>query len=339
MQSRNPSADDRVSGGVSGKFAFDAKRGFISSSHMTISSEASSASSDMHVEVAFDIELNRVEGNSRNLASPSGGGSSGRPVSPNFASNDDNPAIGTRPASSTSPQTGKRPDTRKISSAERSQPAGSHPFNGLFQRPAKSSTPTSYMHIESTAGDYIGQGKTFDYTADQLKPTLTGRSVNVMVDGWHFVVGGANKQALGVGEYPDAKRFPFNGSSPGLSFSGKGRGLNTLSGAFAIWQLEMSNGKITKLAIDFEQEAAPGKPKLTGKSAHQFEFRIARSDGLVTSPPWWAAQYRCCSLEIAICGSSRFCSAWNRCRQTTPTGLTPLAQGCSPPASYPGWGH
>ena len=75
VQSRNPSADDRVSGGVSGKFAFDAKRGFISSSHMTISSEASSASSDLHVEVAFDVELTRVEGNSRNLALPSGAGS------------------------------------------------------------------------------------------------------------------------------------------------------------------------------------------------------------------------------------------------------------------------
>jgi hypothetical protein len=254
VQGREPSADNRVSGGVSGKFTFDAKHGFISSSHMTITSEASSASSDMHVEVAFDVELTRVEGNSQNLASPSG-----------IASNDNNPAIGNRPTSPGSPQTGKRPDARNISSPERSLPSGSHPFKGLFQRPEKSSTLTSYLHIESAAGDYIGQGKTFDYTADQLKPTLNGRSVNVMVDGWHLVVGGPNKQALSVGEYPDAKRFPFNGSSPGLSFSGKGRGLNTLSGAFAIWQLEMSNGKITKLAIDFEQAAAPGKPKLTGK--------------------------------------------------------------------------
>ena len=80
------------------------------------------------------------------------------------------------------------------------------------------------MHIESTAGDFIGQGKTFDYTAEQLKPTMNGRSVNVMVDGWHLVVAGPDKQALGVGEYPDGKRFPFNRRSPGLSFSRKGRG-------------------------------------------------------------------------------------------------------------------
>ena len=98
-----------------------------------------------------------------------------------------------------------------------------------------------------------------------------------MVDGWHFVVGGPDKQPLGVGEYPDATRYPFNRSSPGLSLSGKGRGLNTLTGAFAIWQLEMTNGKVTKLAIDFEQEAAPDKPKLTGKVRinSDFESRAA----------------------------------------------------------------
>ena len=272
VQSRTPSADDRVSGSVAGKFAFDAKHGFISSNHMTISSEASSASSDLHVEVAFNVELTRVEGNSQNLALPSGVGSGGHPASPNIASNGNNPSLVNQPTSSTSPKTGKRPDPRNTSSAESGQPSSSHPFKGLFQRPAKSSTPTSYMHIESAAGDFIGQGKTFDYKADQLKSTMNGRSVSVMVDGWHFIVGGPDKQALGVGEYPDAKRFPFNRSSPGLSFSGKGRGLNALTGAFAIWQLEMHNGKVTKLAIDFEQEAAPDKPKLTGKVRINSDF-------------------------------------------------------------------
>ena len=101
---------------------------------------------------------------------------------------------------------------------------------------------------------------------------MNGRSVNVMVDGWHLVVAGPDKQALGVGEYPDAKRFPFNRRSPGLSFSGKGRGLNTSTGAFAIWQLEINNGKVSKLAIDFEQEAAPDKPKLTGKVRINSDF-------------------------------------------------------------------
>ena len=121
------------------------------------------------------------------------------------------------------------------------------------------------MHIESTAGDFIGQGKTFDYTADQLKPTMNGRSVNVMVDGWHLSSAAPTSSRWVWGSIPMQSGFLSIGSSPGLSFSGKGRGLNTLTGAFAIWQLEMSNGKITKLAIDFEQEAAPGKPKLTGK--------------------------------------------------------------------------
>lgn len=269
VQGRQPSADNRVSGSVSGKFAFDAKHGFISSSHMTISSEASSASSDLHVEVDFDVELSRAEGNPQNIALPSGAGPGGLPASPNIASNSNNTPLGNRP---TSPQTGKRPAPRNTLSAASGQPSSTHPFKGLFQRPAKSSTPTSYLHIESAAGDFIGQGKTFDYTADQLKPTMNARSVNVMVDGWHLAVAAPDKQALGVGEYPDATRFPFNRTSPGLSFSGKGRGLNTLTGAFAIWELEISNGKVTKLAIDFEQEAAPGKPKLTGKVRINSDF-------------------------------------------------------------------
>lgn len=41
---------------------------------------------------------------------------------------------------------------------------------------------------------------------------------------------------LAPGTYTDATRFPFNGTGPGLSVSGSGRGCNTLTGSFTVKQ-------------------------------------------------------------------------------------------------------
>jgi hypothetical protein len=64
--------------------------------------------------------------------------------------------------------------------------------------------------------------------------------------------GAPAKQFLTVGEYPGAKRHAFSGDSPGLEFGGKGRGSNTLTGAFVVWELAVKDNKVVKLAIDFE---------------------------------------------------------------------------------------
>src|SRR5262249_327739 len=121
---------------------------------------------------------------------------------------------------------------------------GKDPKTALFTKPKKSATPTSYMKIVSSPGDYIGQGKNYDYRGDQLVVKAVPRGLNISVDGWILMIGAPKDKMLKVGEYRDAKRFAFSGESPGLDFFGKGRGSNMLTGEFAVWELEMKGDKI-----------------------------------------------------------------------------------------------
>ena len=168
----------------------------------------------------------------------------------------------TRPGTVTAdPKTG--PDTAKTEAAA--------PGKG-FTKPGKAAKATSYLKIVSSAGDYIGQGKTYEYKGDELTLSKSARGVNVRVDGWTLDVAAPGGQSLKPGDYQGAKRFPFNGASPGLSFSGKGRGSNTLSGEFVVWELEIDAGKITRLAIDFVQRTGGAKASLTGKLRFNSKF-------------------------------------------------------------------
>jgi len=141
-----------------------------------------------------------------------------------------------------------------------------------FPRPARAATPTSYLKISSSPGEYIGQGKTYEYKGDVLKPRKSPRGVNLRVDGWTLDVGAPRGQFLQTGEYRDAKRFTSGGESPGLSFSGKGRGSNTLSGEFVVWELEVADGQITRLAVDFVQRSEGKGAPLTGKLRFNSNF-------------------------------------------------------------------
>ncbi len=54
------------------------------------------------------------------------------------------------------------------------------------------------------------------------------------IGGWTLNLLASQNRTLDVGEYREAKRQPFCGESPGIEFSGNGRGSNTLSGEFRI---------------------------------------------------------------------------------------------------------
>jgi hypothetical protein len=60
---------------------------------------------------------------------------------------------------------------------------------------------------------------------------------------------------LSVGTYNDATRWPFQGAyEPGLSFSGNGRGNNTLTGFFTVLGVEYGiGGEVLSFAADFTQ--------------------------------------------------------------------------------------
>jgi S1-C subfamily serine protease len=226
---------DKVDGQVAGKFTFDAKRGFISSVTMVISSDASDPTGEIHALCALAVDLTRVEGNPRKIELPKG--------------------------RSTPPVVATTPNPKGVETTS----------TRLFTKPAQSKTPTSYMKVVSSPGDFIGQGKTYDYRGDQLVIKRTARGVRITVDGWMADIGAPRGQSLTVREYPDAKRFAFSDDSPGLDFRGKGRGSNKLNGEFVVWELETKGDEIVHLAIDFIQRSN-GKAPLHGKIRFQSAF-------------------------------------------------------------------
>lgn len=142
---------------------------------------------------------------------------------------------------------------------------GPLPAATKFEKPAKSANPTNYAKIISTPGDFIGQGKNYDYPAEKIKGKNNQRNLSISIEGWTLDLAGPGGQPVQVGEYTDARRFPFNDKSPGLTFSGNGRGANRISGEFVVWELELNGDQIVRLAVDFVQRAEETGPPLTGK--------------------------------------------------------------------------
>ncbi|MFO0887678.1 MAG: serine protease [Isosphaeraceae bacterium] len=140
--------------------------------------------------------------------------------------------------------------------------------DGRFLRPARSTTPVYYTRIESTAGDYIGQGKNYSYGREDITfQPWAGGGLRCQIGGnssWSLALSAGQGRNLAVAEYRDAKRQPFAGDSPGLEFSGNGRGSNTLSGEFRIWEYETKGNEVIRLAVDFVQRSEGKMPPLVG---------------------------------------------------------------------------
>ncbi len=130
-------------------------------------------------------------------------------------------------------------------------------LKGKFAKPPVAVKPTTYLKIVSTAGDYIGQGKTYNYGAEKIKMQATHGGGVVATIGepgdWRFTFGPAKGGLLKAGDYPGATRFPFHDKNPGLDFSGMGRASNALTGKFVVWEIEMDGDKVIRAAVDFIQ--------------------------------------------------------------------------------------
>ncbi len=65
--------------------------------------------------------------------------------------------------------------------------------------------------------------------------------------------------------YRSAQRYPFQGGSPGLDFSGTGTGCNTSIGQFTVVELAVApDGKLLRFAANFEQRCTIGFPATPG---------------------------------------------------------------------------
>ncbi|MDX6484250.1 MAG: hypothetical protein QOE95_2021, partial [Gaiellaceae bacterium] len=86
--------------------------------------------------------------------------------------------------------------------------------------------------MTSDVGDYIGQGQSYSYSTaagDILTSTGSASVVEIGVNGyngdwWTLDFAAPAGQALAVGTYAAANRYPFQGAGPGLDVSGNGRG-------------------------------------------------------------------------------------------------------------------
>jgi hypothetical protein len=127
--------------------------------------------------------------------------------------------------------------------------------------------------MKSDPGDYIGGGQTYKYTPKNATIDVRGTVAGVHAsingangDWWYadFVPGDGD--VIAPGTYKHATRYPFNGTGPGLSVDGNGRGCNTLTGSFTVTQavFSPSDGTLQRFAVTFVQHCEGGTPALRG---------------------------------------------------------------------------
>lgn len=144
---------------------------------------------------------------------------------------------------------------------------------GLWE-PAPGATPVTgnYVYLESDSGDYIGAGQTYTYTPldSQINPSTNVALFTLGTTGaqsWTGNFSAMNSLSqLEPGYYGDLMRYPFhNPVRGGLSWSGEGRGCNSLTGWFVVDAVAYNSGVLTAIDLRFEQHCEGGVPALHGQ--------------------------------------------------------------------------
>jgi hypothetical protein len=132
--------------------------------------------------------------------------------------------------------------------------------------------------MQGDAGDWISQGLSYSYTPANgvIAPSGDRGHVQAVMHGHNgdfftaeFSPGDAG--ILAVGTYTGATRYPFNGSKPGLTVDGNGRGCNSLTGSFTIKEIGFSqvDGSLERLLVDFVQHCDGSTAALRGSIAYR----------------------------------------------------------------------
>jgi hypothetical protein len=115
---------------------------------------------------------------------------------------------------------------------------------------------------------------------------------------WYLDFAAPDNVELTVGLYTGATRFPFQqiyGSGPGLSFTGNGRGDNTLRGAFNILDVSYApDGTVLTFAADFIQ-FDEGNESWWSAGAIRYNYAPA-----VPEPSTWALLVAGIALLVAV---------------------------------------
>ncbi|KAA0935543.1 hypothetical protein [Streptomyces apricus] len=125
--------------------------------------------------------------------------------------------------------------------------------------------------------DYISGGRSYAYaTASQDRMSAFANAdngvISVSVDGangdwWSLDLAAPSGEKLAPGTYTGATRYPFNeGTEPGLSLGGNGRGCNQLTGTFTVSAVEFGpQGYVKNLDATFVQHCEGGTAAARGE--------------------------------------------------------------------------
>jgi len=146
--------------------------------------------------------------------------------------------------------------------------AGNPPPPPILTPPAQG----SYVLLASEVGDYIGAGEILLYTnADSIMTvTVTDARLTVDIDGDEWWTGEFQLPntftELEAGVYESLTRYPFHDDAVGgLSWSGEGRGCNTLTGTIIIDSVTFDAGALTEINLLFEQHCEGAVEALYGE--------------------------------------------------------------------------
>lgn len=133
----------------------------------------------------------------------------------------------------------------------------------------------TFLSFVSQPGDYIGQGQSLTFTPDDSQfssmVSQDDREIafSVFPPGsfWFLHMAAPAGQQLLPGVYEGATRWPFQEpSTPGLDFSGDGRGCNTLTGRFEVLEAVYAPfGYVERFHATFEQHCEGADPALFGE--------------------------------------------------------------------------
>jgi hypothetical protein len=156
---------------------------------------------------------------------------------------------------------------------------------------APSAFGLTQIDFVSDPGDYIGGGQIFSLMPGNgsivamqfgsgIRVNFSGSLVGVPTN-WTLIFVPIEAMSLVPGNFPSAQRWPFQSPKrPGMDVSGAGRGCNTLTGKFTVYEATFdSGGNVTAFAADAEQHCEGAVPAL------HVRMRINSNVPLITSAP------------------------------------------------------
>jgi len=144
--------------------------------------------------------------------------------------------------------------------------------------------------MSSQPGDYIGAGGQYLITLSDgvFTPTNSANLVLFSInngDGWDNDFAGPTTARLGVGNYQNAQRYPFQpAGTPGLAIAGAGRGCNTLTGNFQVLKAGYNSSNVLQsFSANFEQHCEGATPALFGwLRYHALLQQFSASDAVIS---------------------------------------------------------